>query len=163
MIPHRTTDPSQPIVDLDEMKAHLRVEDDDENLLIQSLVDAATGYLDGYSGVLGRAIMEQTWTINVDGPGEYLLPLPDVKKVEASAGTVVLRRDGACVIAIADQPCAIHFTCALPNALLPAIRQAVKLLAGHWYHNREAVSAVDKSHLPLSVDALLGAARWSRI
>ncbi|MFG1465257.1 head-tail connector protein [Xanthobacter sp. DSM 24535] len=36
------------------------------------------------------------------------------------------------------------------------IQQAMLLMIGHWYRNREAESEVSFSHLPLGVDALLG-------
>lgn len=47
--------PPDPL-DLDEVKAHLRVEGDDEDRLIQAYVAAATAHIDGPDGWLGRAI-----------------------------------------------------------------------------------------------------------
>jgi uncharacterized phiE125 gp8 family phage protein len=48
-------------VSLAEAKAHLRVDHDDQDDLITAQIKAATAYLDGYSGLLGRALVTQTW------------------------------------------------------------------------------------------------------
>lgn len=48
-------------VTLDEVKAQLDVDYDDKDDLIDGLIAAATGYLDGWSGILGRALCTQTW------------------------------------------------------------------------------------------------------
>lgn len=36
------------------------------------------------------------------------------------------------------------------------VKVAIKMLVGHWYENREAVSAVSMASVPLVIDALLG-------
>ena len=61
--PLLVTPPGDTPVSLDEAKAHLRVEsaNTDEDDLITALVSSATAYLDGYSGILGRCLMPQTW------------------------------------------------------------------------------------------------------
>ncbi|WP_170865633.1 head-tail connector protein [Wenxinia saemankumensis] len=74
-------------VSLDEAKAHLRIDGDDEDLLISSLIEAATGHLDGADGVLGRCLVTQTWTVRFDYWASVLrLPFPDVRSVEISFG-----------------------------------------------------------------------------
>lgn len=53
--------PAAPPVSRDEAKAHLRVDhalDDDR---IDAAIAGAVGHLDGYTGILGRAIVTQTW------------------------------------------------------------------------------------------------------
>lgn len=59
--PVLVTPPGSTPVSLVEAKAHLRVDSTDEDDLITSLIGAATGYLDGYAGILGRCLMEQMW------------------------------------------------------------------------------------------------------
>lgn len=47
------------------VKQHLRVDHTEDDALIQVYIDAATAHLDGLSGVLGRAIVNQNWRLTV--------------------------------------------------------------------------------------------------
>ncbi len=83
-VPVLVTAPTVPLVDAGELKLHLKVEDTDEDALIDGLIDAATAHLDGWSGVLGRCLVNQTWRQDyADWPtGDCLrLPFPDVSEV----------------------------------------------------------------------------------
>lgn len=51
---------------LDDVKAHLRVLSTDEDTLIQALMDTAFDMLDGRDGILGRALITQTWDYYLD-------------------------------------------------------------------------------------------------
>ena len=131
----RVTPPVEPVLTLDEAKEHLRVVHSDEDLLIQSLIDAAVSWLDGWDGVLGRCIMPQTWRIDAaDLVAGFRLP--DVS--EAVTG-----EDGSLTV-----------TCAMPSEKLPSVQAAVKLLVGHWYENREAAGERIEAQ-PMAVRALL--------
>lgn len=58
--------PSDPVFTLDEAKAHLRVDDDDNNLVIEGLRDAVVGMLDpAAGGWLGRALRPQVWELQL--------------------------------------------------------------------------------------------------
>lgn len=83
LAPVRTTPPATPLVSLVEAKAHLRVDHGDDDTLIEGLVAAATAWLDGYSGVLGRALINQTWRVNLcSWPARRVrLPLAPVSAV----------------------------------------------------------------------------------
>jgi uncharacterized phiE125 gp8 family phage protein len=59
--PRLVTPPATLPVTLAEAKAHLRVDHNDEDSLITSLIRAVTSHMDGYGGVLGRAIVTQAW------------------------------------------------------------------------------------------------------
>lgn len=131
----RVTPPTAQVVSLQDMKEHLRVLHDDEDMLIQSLMDAAVSWMDGWDGVLGRCIMPQTWRISsADLVAGFRLP---------DASDVVAELDGSLTV-----------TCAMPLEKLPSVQQAVKLLVGHWYQNREAVGEKMEAQ-PLAVRALL--------
>lgn len=64
--PVLVTAPASSPVTLVEAKSHLRVDHTDEDTLIQSLIDAAMSHLDGYSGIMGRALITQTWRQDFD-------------------------------------------------------------------------------------------------
>jgi len=55
------------IISLDEAKAHLRVDHDDDDDLIGALIDAVVSYVEGPRGYLARALAEQTWDLTLDG------------------------------------------------------------------------------------------------
>lgn len=58
---HLITAATRPVIPLDEMKRYLRKDDNDEDLLVEGMVEAVTGLLEGRDGFLGRALMEQVW------------------------------------------------------------------------------------------------------
>lgn len=61
LAPVRTVAPTTTPVSLTEAKAHLRVDHDDQDELITAQIKAATAHFDGYTGILGRALVTQTW------------------------------------------------------------------------------------------------------
>lgn len=169
------TPPTAALLSLDDLAAHLRVTGTDELGLVQSLHDAAVAHLDGWHGVLGRAIMSQQWRQDFAGYGSLRLALPDVSAVTVSA----VDGDGAALTVTAfavkqdsigwyvdvegagtPDRVSVTMTCALPSRLLPAVRMAVKLMVGHWFANREAVADAGFAELPMGVDALLMPLRW---
>lgn len=79
LAPVRTLAPANMPVSLAEAKAHLRVEHDDQDDLITAQIRAATAWLDGYAGILGRALVTQTWRQDFVGFADYLaLPISPV-------------------------------------------------------------------------------------
>jgi uncharacterized phiE125 gp8 family phage protein len=60
----RTTAPDTTPVDLPAAKRQVHAEDfDDDDQFLEDRIDTATGWLDGYKGVLGEALVTQTWTL----------------------------------------------------------------------------------------------------
>lgn len=53
--------PQSPVVTLDEIKRYLRVDTSDSDILLIVLINAATSYFDGPTGILGQALSPQTW------------------------------------------------------------------------------------------------------
>jgi uncharacterized phiE125 gp8 family phage protein len=78
------TEPADWPIDLDEAKAHLRVDTSDDDDLIEAMIEAATDYCDGATGYLGRALVEQTWELVLDEfpEDEIKIPLPPLIAVD---------------------------------------------------------------------------------
>lgn len=166
-VPVLVTPPEDAAVQLDDLKLFLRVDHDDEDALISALADAATGWLDGWDGILGRAIMPQTWRETFIGPGPHWLSLPNVQEVAAEAeGEVVdLTTDlvGAVTTVQAEGvegELQVTYSCGLPPARLAVAQAAIKMLVAHWYNQREAVVTPSLSEVPLAVAALIASLRW---
>ena len=168
---------AQPIT-LCEAKAQARVTHDDEDLLIQHYIDAATAWLDGPAGILGRCLVTQTWRAELATVGPAIrLPFPDslvdsAVFTDAAGGDLdyrIDRRDQRLLLrplAGFGRPAAITFTAGYgaPAEIPAAIRQAMLLLIAHWYENRAAVSlGTSPSALPMAVDALLAPYRRIRL
>ncbi len=80
----RFIEPATWPVTLAEAKAHLRVDFDDDNDLIEAYIEAAVDFVDGYGGYLGRALIDQTWDYYLDafpGTDPIEIPLPPLIEV----------------------------------------------------------------------------------
>lgn len=78
------TAPQTAVMTTADAKAHLRVSGSDDDAYIAGLVDAARGHLDGQDGILGRALINQTWDYVIDGfppCGDIHLPLAPLVSV----------------------------------------------------------------------------------
>lgn len=185
LLPVRTVAPASALIATADAKAHLRIDDDDQDEYVDGLVAAATSWLDGYSGVLGRALITQTWAQSFDGfpsCGTIRLALGPLGAVSS----VSYRLDGTATtlsssiyrtgtdhlgpfVALIDgetwpspdiraDAVTVTWTCGYGAAddVPESIRQAALLLIGHWYANREtAVVGVSANEVPLAVDALI--------
>lgn len=160
MTPILLTGPTAHVVDLNDLKTHLRVDHSEEDMLIEALERAAVGYLDGWRGVLGRSIMPQTWRVTVGCAGCYALPMPDVTAATMGGADLALSVVGAACTVTTEAAGDIEFTCAMPVEQLASVQVAVKLLVGHWYQNREAASDKALVGAPMAVDMLINALRW---
>lgn len=128
--------PVQELISVDDLKLHLRVLHDDDDLEIQMQIDSAMSWLDGWDGVLGRCIMPQTWRVTAD-ERRAGVSVPDV--IDST-----LQPDGSLLV-----------TCAMPVSKRASVAMAVKLLVGHWFENRQVVADRPMNEAPLAVKALL--------
>lgn len=179
------TAPSIMPVTLAEAKAHCRIDHSDNDSMITSLIDAAVSYLDGYTGILGRCLIEQTWELYYDTfpCGDLRIPLGkliSITSVEYVDPTTLLYVTWASanyevdtysldgwVIPVdgwptpADTSNAIRVTFKAgygdeAGDVPAAIRQAILMMIGHWYENRETVIVGETAaQLPLAAEALL--------
>lgn len=188
-LPVLVTPPTALPVSLQQAKVHCRVDSGDEDDLIEGLIGAAVSHLDGYTGILGRCLMEQTWRQDFDRFARCMrLPLQ-----ASSLSSVTYRNAAGQVITIADTNYGLKSDAlgsylrfengySFPSGLYEAgavtvnfksgaiaaegvpkaICQAILLMVGHWYVNREdVVTGTIATKLPLAVDALL--APWRRV
>ena len=172
--PTLITPPDVLPVSLAEAKLHLRVDHDDDDTLIEGLIRAATDHLDGWTGILGRCLVEQEWRQDFD-TFEPSLPLAlgpatSIVKVEAGGQAVdqaiyTLQTDAAGMsrVTFTEQlqgPVSVTYKAGYPvedgKAQIPAaLRVAILLLVGHWYQTREAATAKSVAELPYAVSALI--------
>lgn len=75
LAPALVTPPAITPVSLAEVKAHLRVDHTDDDAMIGGLLSAAVAYFDGWTGVLGRCLVEQTWRQDFERACQ-VLPIP---------------------------------------------------------------------------------------
>lgn len=80
------TAPAATPISLDTAKAHLRVDHSDDDEMIVEMIEQAADYIDGYRGVLGRAVITQTWDLFLDAwpcedNGYIKVPLPPLQSV----------------------------------------------------------------------------------
>lgn len=176
MILSLITPPESPAVTLSELKAHLRLDHTDEDDLIAALGAAAEGMLDGWRGVLGRAIMPQEWRQEFAEWGELSLALPDVESIEVTyldqtgaeqpASASELRRTVTGYVVVASGPDTsrvfVNMVCKMGQQHLAVVKAAIKMLVGHWYQNREAVSTA-MADVPLSARTLIDTLCWRRL
>ena len=165
---------AQPIT-LTEVKAHARVSHDDEDLLLQHYIDAATAWLDGPAGILGRCLVTQTWRAEFNAvTGPIRLPFPDTV-IDSAVFTDAEGGELIHAFELQDQrlllrpvsgfgrPAAITFTAGYgaPTDVPAAIRQAMLLLVTQWYEHRQVTGT--GTALPFAVDALLAPFRRVRL
>lgn len=169
-------------ITLAEAKAHLRVTHSAEDDLIDGLITAARQHAEEYTK---RAFITQTWEVTLDAfpTGQIRLPRPPLQEVAEVAYTDG-NGDEQTVASFTTRPHPVApaiyplYAAEWPIALddvgavrvtftagygddrgdVPApIRQAIKLLVGHYYANREGVvTGTIATVLPLAVESLLG-------
>ena len=181
LAPVRTAAPAA-LVTVEEARRHLRVDTTEDDDVITALIASATQYLDGYSGVLGRALVTQTWRQEFCGfAGRMALPLGPATSITSSsyfdAANATAALDAAVFGLFADargpyvglkpdqvwpssysRPDAVSITYVVGQdaaEVSATIKTTVLLMVAHWYEHREAVSPDAMTELPLGVQALI--------
>ena len=187
--------PSVEPVTLDEARAHLRYEEDDENSVIESQLRAAREYCERLTG---RQFITATWVLKLDvfpsrtqindwyypGGGFIRLPRPPLQSVssityiDTAGDTQTLSSDNYDVDTYDEyarlspayneswpstrediNAVTITYVAGYGDErqdVPAALRQAILLLAGHWFENREAVLVgVSGQAAPKAVEDLL--------
>ncbi|BBE74566.1 head-tail connector protein [Oharaeibacter diazotrophicus] len=160
------TPPTETPVTLADIKAHLRIDFDDEDALLVSLIEAATGQIEAR---LGRALVMRTvrQTFKRFSPVLRLSASPvqsvasvaylDAANVDRTLSASAYRVEGVGDVATIAPVTPWPATGSEPDAVavtyvagygdaeeVPgAIRNAVKMLAGGLYNHRESTTAAD--------------------
>lgn len=180
------TAPALTPVSLDEAKLHCKVEVTDDDTLIEMLIDAAVSRCDGYAGIQGRCLISQVWELYLDAfpAGELQIPLgpvitvDEVRYTDAAGASqtfassnftvdttsldsrIVLKSDASWPATLdVVNAVKITFTAGYgttADSVPAAIREAMLLMTGDWYRNREnTLIGPASSELPLAAAALL--------
>ena len=185
--PKLITPPEATPVTLDEAKAWAFIDFDDDDALITSMIVAATGFFDGYSGILGRALMPQVWLLEFPlFCSRMRLPLSPVISVQSikyydvenaeqtlssdvygvyedPLGPVVELLSVQSWPAIFDKTNAVKITFQagyVDAAAVPApIKTAIKMLVADMYDNRESQIEAGKMFENGSYAAMVSAYR----
>lgn len=169
-------------VTMPEMREHLRVEHTEEDTLIDSLITAARELCEETTR---RAFITQTIRLSLEewpGYGYIGLPRPPLQSVSAvryvdesdnqltfaSSNYVVetareglFLRSGASwpsVTLRVGSPITVEYVAGYgdtPQYVPERYRQAIRLLAAHWYDRREVASEKQQYEIPYAVNALL--------
>lgn len=165
MTPTLITAPTAQPVSLAALKEQCRVDPSNtaDDAKITALGAAAVAHLDGWTGVLGRCIMPQTWRVTATA-GDVVLPMPDVVTAsagyEAGAADLAITLSALGPVVTITEACDITFDCAMPASLLPVAQMAIRLMVQRDY---DMVSGPDRDAFERSIDALVGACRWRRV
>ena len=164
MTPTLVTAPVSTPVDLADLKAHLRVDHDDDDATLAALMASAVAHLDGWTGVLGRAIMPQEWAVTLDEAGEYTLPMPDVTAATVDYGNgaaaIEWTSSPAGPVIEVTGPATVAFTVAMPATLLPVAQNAVRFLVERDF-DRPIGPAYDA--ITRTIGGQVSAIRWRRV
>lgn len=184
------TAPVNSPISFEQAADHLRL-DEIERDTIESLIEVAREHIEGKNGWLGRVLITQTWELTLDSfPCNGIeLPLAPVQEVESvtyldqngvrqtlsGANYTVTDTEPARIIPVygASFPTARCYPGSIKvtyvagygddSDFIPSpIKQAMLLLIGHFYENREiVVTGATVAQIPYAVDALLNPYRLS--
>ena len=179
-----TAAPSIEPISLAEAKAHLRIDGNDEDALLDSLIAAARMFVER---ALSLALVTESWSLYLDGwrrSGTIVLPIQPVQAVTAvrvydpgdtptevnseTYSVDVLSEPARLVLsaeAVQLSPARllnafeVAFTAGYGDEVsdVPApIRHALKLLVAHWFEHREpVVLGIAPQEVPATVAGLL--------
>ncbi|MET3601818.1 head-tail connector protein [Martelella mangrovi] len=180
LTPKRIAEPVARILTLDDVKAHLAVDFDDDDDLISAYILAVEQHLDGYGGILGRCLINQEWEqyFSFWTGARMILCFPDVSAasvtyfdqdnvsrtlpadqyilLNSARGAYLQFLDSFAVPSLycRDDTITVRFTAgygAQPENVPAEVRQAAKMIVAAWYKVRAEVSHAALSELPDSI------------
>lgn len=185
-----TTAPTVEPVTTSEAFAHMRLSDESELTLVQSLITAARQHVESLTE---RALITQTWTLKLDEfpcweikvPRPNLIAVSSITYVDTAGATQTLSSANYLVDASSMpgritpaygmswpstrcQNNAVTITFTAGYGAAAAVPQALKLailqLVAHWFEFREPViSGTIVANVPITVDRLIGPFRTGEV
>lgn len=185
----RQSGPAVLPVTIEECKRDLRILDSDQDVYLNELIVAAVDYLDGHNGVLGHAMITQTWRLTLKRFYDTVrLPFAPVQSVSAityydgdnaeqsldvASFTLAGATDYAWLERVPtvtlpgtyDRPDAVRvdFVAGYGDTAsdVPAgIRRAIRMLVAHWFeHPTPQMVGASMAHVPLHFEHVIGAYR----
>jgi uncharacterized phiE125 gp8 family phage protein len=176
---YQVTAPSTEPITLDEAKLFLRVDSNVEDTLISALITTARQKVEADTW---RALITQTWKLSLDRDevktfiGITKSPIQSVSHVKyfdinviqqtLSTGTyqsnllnepAIIKINSIPQMADIMNSMEIQFVCGygVAGSVPEGLKEAIKLLIGHYYEHREAVSTTNMAELPLSYENLI--------
>jgi uncharacterized phiE125 gp8 family phage protein len=172
----QTEAPSGLMLDLGDVKNHLRVDFDDDDVLIYDLINTATSYIDGPYG-LGISLLTQKWTLSLDRFDAYYIKLPlnpvqsvdsitfidiagDEQTLDPSLYVVSYGRTPVTIARAFNQvwpvvrqtigAVSVNFTTGYGTSdQIPAdLKHAARLIIGNLYENRAGVIGIESRDSP---------------
>ncbi|MBI4923911.1 MAG: phage head-tail connector protein [Devosia nanyangense] len=157
--------PGEEPVTLAEAKAWCRIDAGDEDALVTALIAAARLHVESMTG---RALIEQSWRLVLDGPKGRVVPLPLVPVMAVIAATaddaaiaVELQGDSVLLPAEGFRTLSIDYTAGYggPTDVPQDLKQALLALVAFWFENRDATA----HGAPMGFDRLIAGYRRVRL
>jgi hypothetical protein len=149
--------PGEEPVALAEAKAWCRIDSDDEDALVATLIAAARLHVEALTG---RALVTQTWRLVLDHPPRLVvLPVaPAIELLVAPEGAVL--EGDAVLLPGPTAALSLDYTAGYGAAAdVPAdLKQAVLTLVAYWSENRDALTTA-----PLGFDRLVASYKRVRL
>jgi len=172
------TPPTELPVTIAQIKAQSIVDFADDDVLLDSYIRAATAYLDGHSGILGRAIMPQAVVQKWSDFSCPRLPYGTVSAVASvdyydedntlqnlTGWTLLEDEAGAYLYLDGDFPdtydrpdaVSVSYTAGYVDAasVPESIKLAISMLAAGWYCARESIEGERVSSVPFGIEYLI--------
>ncbi len=184
-----TSPPALEPMSLAEAKLYLKLDSNDEDDLVRSLITAARLMIEAASG---RLLINQTWRLLLDHwpmSGAFRLPLVPVSLVSAArvfnaAGVPTAVAGNALTLETGADPPMIWIEAAIPapgkvrlgieidviagygataSSVPEPFRQAILMLVARWFEHRGDIIAQPDARLPQDVLALISPFRRARL
>ena len=147
----RRVGPIPSMVTLSEVKANGRILHDDDDLLLQHFIDAAHERAEQETG---RVFGDGQWVSEYDRERDRVQS-PIWPIIAVPPGWTIETNGRAATLVAGEWPADRRVTVTAGEPMPETVRQAVIMLACHWFDQRNAASGETMHDVPYGADALL--------